>query len=73
MLNFVIEEWNKEISILFKAYNKNKEILADDSTILKFKKIRENRMLYILHQLYLNIIKIAILFRAHVCYLTSGG
>ena len=65
MLMIVIEEWNKDKSILFKGYNKYTEILADDSTKIKKDKEKHNA----LHQLYLNIINIAILFRAHVFYL----
>lgn len=65
MLMFVLEEWNKDNSILLKGYNKYKEILVGDSINLKKDKAKHNA----LHHLYLNIINIAILFRAHVFYL----
>ena len=65
MLTFVMEEWNKDNSMLFKGYNKYKEISDDDSRIIKKDKDKHNA----LHHLYLNIINIAILFRAHVFYL----
>lgn len=38
MLMFVIEEWNKDKSILFKGYNKYKEISDDDSRIITKRK-----------------------------------
>jgi DNA-directed RNA polymerase len=62
MLMFVLEKWNKDKSMLFKGYNKYKEILDDDSGIIKKDKEKHNA----LHHLYLNIIYIAILFRAHI-------
>ena len=65
MLVFVIEEWNKDNSILFKGYNKSTEILKSDNTKIRKDKEKHNA----LHQLYLNIINIAILFRAHVFFL----
>lgn len=65
MLMFVLEEWNKNNSMLFKGYNKYKEISNDDSRTIKKDKEKHNA----LHHLYLNIINIAILFRAHVFYL----
>lgn len=35
MLRLVMEEWGKEESILFKGYNKYKEIYNEDSSIIK--------------------------------------
>ena len=65
MLMFVLEEWNKDNSMLFKGYNKCKEISVDDNTKIIKDKEKHNA----LYQLYLNIINIAILFRAQVFYL----
>jgi hypothetical protein len=65
MLMLVIEEWNKDKSLLFKGYNKYKEISDEDSRIIKKEKEKHNG----LYHLYLNIINIAILFRAQVFYL----
>ena len=60
MLMFVIEELNKDKSILFKGYNKYKEISDDSSRIITKEKEKHNA----LYHLYFNIINIAILFRA---------
>jgi len=64
MLMFVIEEWEKEKSILFKGYNKYKEIFEEDSSFIKKEKVKHNA----LYHLYFNIINIAILFRSQVIY-----
>ncbi|KAF8575774.1 DNA/RNA polymerase [Ramaria rubella] len=64
MLNFVLDEWSKENSILLKGYNKYKEINDDDSKIIKNDKIKHNA----LYHLYYNIINIATLFRNHELY-----
>ena len=65
MLTFVLEEWEKDNSILFKGYNKYKEISINDSKNIKQEKEKHNA----LHHLYLNIINIAFLFRDQVFYL----
>jgi hypothetical protein len=49
MLMFVIEEWSKDNSNIFKGYNKYKEISNDDSRAELLKKIRKNIMLYIIY------------------------
>jgi hypothetical protein len=64
MLMFVIEEWNKDQSSLFKGYNRYQEISTEDSRMIQKEKEKHNA----LHQLYFNIINIAILFRAQVFY-----
>jgi hypothetical protein len=66
MLMFILEEWNKDNSMLFKGYNKYKVILDDNSRIIKMDKEKHNA----LHHLNLNIIYIAILFRAHMYLIT---
>ena len=64
MLRLVIEEWGKEESILFKGYNKYKEIYNEDNNIIKKDKEKHNA----LYQLYFNIINIAILYRNQEFY-----
>jgi DNA-dependent RNA polymerase len=64
MLRLVVEEWGKEESILFKGYNKYKEIYNEDSNIIKKDKEKHNA----LYQLYYNIINIAILYRNQEFY-----
>lgn len=64
MLRLVMEEWGKEESILFKCYNKYKEIYNEDSSIIKKDKEKHNA----LYQLYFNIINIAILYRIKEYY-----
>ena len=65
MLNFVLEEWELDNSVLFKGYNKFKDILAEDTAEVKKEKMTHNSI----YHLYYNTLSIAILYRNHSFYL----
>jgi DNA-directed RNA polymerase len=65
MLNYILNEWHNENSILFDGLNKKLEILSEDKKIEKDNKIRHNAK----YQLYKNIINIASIYRNSEFYL----
>ena len=64
MLNYIIEEWNKENSVLFKGYNKLLEINKKDKNKTKLEKQSHNSIYW----QYLNTINLANIYKGYDLY-----
>ena len=64
MLNYIIDEWNKENSVLFKGYNKLLEINKKDNNIKKLEKQSHNSIYW----QYLNTINLANIYKGYDLY-----